>query len=201
MQTHLFSEEELDRFNELLTVDMTDFNCGELCAPDNGGKPRCCDSCHVIPLVYRDELTIDKARSEKAGLKPVWREVPPEEVVEMELPLTLNSRIERYATCNYAPACPRERRALICRTYPFIPYYDENEQLVGLTYNFLDEGKCPLVGRTDITYNEAYIRNALVVWSELVARNPEERELYIYESKELRKRFVEGGDTLPVFLP
>lgn len=186
------TNEKLAYFYDLLSPDMYDFNCAELCAVKNGGEPYCCDSRHVIPLLYRDEIRWDR----ECGVH-IWQTLNGEEVAKLELPLEVEPELEVYATCRYAPECPRKERALICRTFPFLPYFDENDELAGLTYNFFVEGKCPLVGRMDLKPNADYLENSCQYWQELLEIFPEDKALYTFESKEIRKRFA-GGE-LPVF--
>ncbi len=190
------TDEKIEYFHQLLSPDMTDFNCGELCAPKNNGQPFCCDSKNVIPLLYRDEMRWDKQHGDG-----IWRMLYGEEIAELDLPLCVDPEVEVYAVCTCAPNCPRDKRALICRTFPFLPYFNENGKLEGLTYNFFEEGKCPLVGRADITLNPEYVKNACIFWQEILEIFPDDKELYIYESADRRRIFAEHGKELPIFRP
>lgn len=188
------TNEKLEHFYKLLSPEMTNFNCGELCAPLNGGEPFCCDSKNVIPLLYRDEIRWDKECGNK-----IWDVLHGEEIAELDLPLCVDPEVEVYATCKCAPDCPREKRSLICRTFPFLPYFNKNGELEGLTYNFFEKGKCPLVGRSDIELNPEYIKNSCIFWEELLEIFPEDRELYIDESADRRKQFAEAEKEMPIF--
>lgn len=190
------TNEKLKQFYQLLSPEMLDFNCGELCAAQNNGKPFCCDSKSVIPLLYRDEIRWDKECGDK-----IWTTLCGEEIAELELPLCVDPEVEVYATCDCASRCPREKRSLVCRTFPFLPYFNKKEELDGLTYCFTEENRCPLVGRNDLKLNPEYVKNSCSFWKELLEIFPEDRELYIEESKELRERFIKQGKKLPIFRP
>ena len=62
-----------DRFD----APVTDFDCGQLCAPLNDGIPVCCHGESVIPVLYKGEL---KMLLERSDLWSRW--VPQDDEVE-----------------------------------------------------------------------------------------------------------------------
>ena len=95
--------------------------------------------------------------------------------------------------------CDRTRRALVCRVFPFEPHCDPNGKMIGLAYNYTPEIPCPLRRRRKNIYNPAYLRNAMIVWRDILDIFPEEKELYIEESRKLRRRFKRLGRRVPIF--
>jgi len=186
------TDRRLRRWYRLLSVRMTEFDCGTLCAPDNDGSPYCCDRGQVVPVLYRDELCWHRRRSR------FWRRSKPRTPEEKKLAAEIIDDVV-LADCPGVAGCRRSLRALVCRTFPFEPHLDEDGRLFGITYQYSVEAECPLVGRPRRTYNAAYIRNALIFWNEALDVFPEEREMYIAESRKLRRRFRKQGRRIRVF--
>jgi len=186
------TDRRLRRWYRLLSVRMTRFDCGTLCAPANDGIPYCCDRDQVVPLLYRDELRWHRRRSR------FWRRSKPRTRHAKKLAAEIVDDVV-LADCPGVAGCRRGLRALVCRTFPFEPHLDDDGRLLGITYQYSVEAECPLVGRPRRTVNEAYIGNALTFWSEVLDVFPEEREMYTAESKKLRRRFQKSGRRVQVF--
>ena len=177
----------------LLSVPIADFDCGGLCAPRNNGIPYCCDPDMSIPLLFRDELRWHCKRG------PYWREMPRDKPDERKLAEKSNSWKDVLALCPGVKQCDRNKRALMCRTFPFEPHCDTKGHVLGLAYNYTPQIPCPLRRRRTNIYNPDYLRAAIRFWTELLDIFPEEKALYIDESKKLRRRFRRLGRRVPLF--
>jgi len=184
---------KLQSLYRLMSAPMADFDCGTLCAPRNNGVPFCCDPDMSVPLLFRDELRWHRRHGN------FWREMPLDEPDRRRLAEQCNDRNEVLALCPGIRKCDRRKRALVCRVFPFEPHCDPRGRILGLVYNYTPEIPCPLRRRRKNIYNPEYLRNAIMFWKEIMEIFPEERDLYIKESKKLRRRFRRLGRRVPVF--
>lgn len=192
MKKHWISEAELERFYRLMSVRMVGFDCGQLCAPGNGGVPCCCEPGHAVPILYRDEYRWHKRQSR------FWRKFKVRSRADRELKESLHKSYVP-AACRGSAECQRTRRALVCRTFPFEPHLDDDGNVVGITYQYEHAHFCPLVGKPKSTFNPLYIRNSVRLWQELLALLPEEKAMYVKESRKLRRKFRKQTRRVHVF--
>lgn len=178
---------------DLLSEPMLDFDCGTLCAAQPGAIPPCCDNTEATPVLFVSELRWQRRQG------PFWRRLPRRTRLWRELAPLLDLRKDTLCRCPGPARCRRERRALVCRTFPFEPHLDPRGNILGLTYNYTGESFCPLIGRTDVTYRPTYIRNAIRYWEIILSRFPEDRDLYTDESRKLRRQFRRQGKPVPLF--
>jgi hypothetical protein len=190
--TPRLTERQVRRFYRLLSVRMTDFDCGALCAPRNGGIPYCCDDTNVVPILFRSEYRMQRRR---AGF---WKRFRPRTRAERRMVDTACD-YNVFCTCPGAAQCRRGRRALVCRTFPFEPHLDPDGQVLGLVYQDETNPGCALNGQPRRLYNPAYIRNAIQFWTELTAAIPEERRLYMAESRKRERRAARTGRPFRLF--
>ena len=184
---------KLEALYRLMSAPMADFDCGELCAPRNDGVPFCCDPDISIPLLFRDELRWHRKRS------PYWREMPRDKPDQRKLAEKCNDWKDVLALCPGIHKCNRKKRALVCRTFPFEPHCDSKGKILGLAYNYTPEIPCPLRRRRKNVYNPDYLHRAIRFWKEIFDIFPEEKALYIEESKTLRRRYKHLGRRVPLF--
>ena len=192
MRKVVLTDAVLSRFYRLLSVPMTDFDCGKLCSPTNDGVPVCCDSRVTYPVLYRDEFRWLRRKShfwKRMSLRnPEARRVAED--------LHENSMLAR---CPGPARCRRRRRAIVCRIYPFEPHLSREGEILGLTFNYDMEDRCALIGKPESTFNVGYIRNSILFWKELLSLLPEEHDLYVDESEKLRRRFARKGRDIDLF--
>lgn len=175
-----------DRFD----APVTDFDCGQLCAPLNDGIPVCCHGESVIPVLYKGELKMLLERTE------LWSRWVPQDEEERELEEDHDEFA--LATCKGVQHCERDNRSLNCRTFPLFPYFDHDDELAGLVYDYeAAEGKCPLVEMPQVV-TVRYIEQALEFWAALAAGDERERKHYLDESATLRRRFGREREPVPV---
>jgi hypothetical protein len=186
------SDKQLRRFYRLLSVRMTDFDCGKLCAPGNEGIPHCCDPDSVVPLLYRDEYRWHRKRG------TFWRRMKAKTAEDRRL-MAGAYRYNVFARCPGPAECKRSLRALVCRVFPFEPYVDDGGKVLGLVYQEERKDRCALIGRPRRSYNPRYLANAVTFWQEVLDLLPKERKLYIEESRKRDRRVRRKGKTLQLF--
>jgi len=191
--TTTLSDKKLEELYALLSVPMIDFDCGKECAPMNGGLPFCCDEKATVPLIFWDEL---RWHQRDGGF---WRRMPKRGKVARDLADKCEDEFEVLAVCPGAAKCIRDKRALICRTFPLEPHCDSLGRVLGLTYDYSEDLQCPLVGREDVTFNPIFIRNCIRFWREILRLMPLQKRLYTRESLKLRRKFRKQGRKVPLF--
>ena len=75
----MFTPAQIEELLATLTVPVTEIDCGTLCAPDNDGVPICCDKSRIVPVLYKKEYQVLRARSD------LWRPFRPETEQQREL--------------------------------------------------------------------------------------------------------------------
>jgi hypothetical protein len=186
------TERQVRRFVRLLSVSMTDFDCGALCAPHHGGIPYCCNTTNVVPILFRTEYGMHRRRD------GFWTRFRPRTKAERRM-IEEACDYNVFCTCPGPAGCRRSRRALVCRTFPFEPHLDTGGRVMGLAYQDETNPGCPLNGKPSRLYNPAYIRNAIRFWMELTAAIPEERRLYMAESRKRERRALRTGRPYRLF--
>jgi len=186
------TERQLQRFYRMLSARMTDFDCGKHCAQQNDGVPYCCDQERVVPLLFKDEYKWHRKQGS------FWRKMPIQ--TKSDERLVRNScSYNIFAMCPGFQNCRRTLRALICRMFPFEPFLDDKGCVLGLVYQSGENEGCSLVGKPQRIYNPKYIDNCIRVWQELVDIFPEEKDMYIRESRKLRYQVAQMGESVNFF--
>jgi len=183
------SQQQVRRFHRLLSVRMTDFDCGKLCAPGNKGVPICCDCERVVPVLFRAEWKWLRKQGK------LWKRMPVKTKVDRKMVKKVVD-YSLYCVCKGPAACRRGQRAIVCRTFPFEPFVDGNGSVRGLVFQSQKRKKCPLVTYPRSAFNDRYVRNAVRFWQELIDAIPEERELYMRESRKHKRRAARKGRPL-----
>jgi hypothetical protein len=166
---------------------MVDFDCGRLCNGAGGGIPICCNSSRFHPLLYTEELKW--LREHK---KADWRPSKPRTSRERKTAAALSDHLV-FADCPGIQNCNRDHRALVCRMFPFEPHVDDSGKVVAIAFVTEDPGMCPLVEMPRSTFQTKYIRASMKAWQRLIDKYPEERELYICESRKRERRALRKG--------
>ncbi len=191
----LISDKELEWLYSLLDVPMTEFDCGQLCAPERDDVPPCCDSLKTVPVLYKDEFVWHR----KHGT--FWRQLNEDDSVYNEFCSLIDADdYEQFAVCPGVNKCERDKRSLVCRTYPFEPFISEEGALIGLTFNMEEIEVCPLISSKEFSLNPAYISNSLIYWDFIFQRFPDQFELYMESSDDLREK-VKEDVSIRLFTP
>jgi hypothetical protein len=188
------NEALLKKFYRLLSVRMLDFDCGTLCAPENGGIPKCCENDNVVPVLFHEEYHWHRERGK------FWKRASKRNP-EVKKFIDESETYYVFANCPGPSGCRRSMRSFNCRIYPFEPYVNRQGDVEGLMYAEGDKDTCPLIGRPARLYNPKYIANSIRFWSELFEIYPEEKEMYIRESRKRRRRTERKGKRFKVIRP
>ncbi len=184
------------RFYDGFDAPVTDFDCGQKCAPHNpNGKPFCCDICHAVPVAFRQEWDYLQPRTD------LWHEWRGDECAcEPVDPQTLQEQTPEHLTllaCLGPAQCRREFRASSCREFPFFPYITASDRFIGLAYEWEFEEKCWLISNL-ATVTAAYRAQFIRTYDELFARWPDEYESYYATSEEMRAHFSAERRRIPI---
>jgi hypothetical protein len=186
------TEKQLERFYRLLSVKMTEFDCGTFCAPKNDGIPFCCENEFVTPLLFHEEYRWHRQKS------TFWRRASLKNK-DIKKMVDESASYYVYSFCPGSGACQRTKRSIVCRTFPFEPQVDKQGKVLGLVYINSGSENCSLIGQPQKIYNPKYIANSIKFWQELLDLYPPEKELYIDESRKRERRYKRKGKKLKIF--
>ena len=186
------TDQQLERFYRILSVPMTDFDCGSYCTPQNNGVPYCCDQENLVPVLFKDEFKWNRKKG------AFWEKMPVQTKSDKRL-IKDSCSYNIFAMCPGPQNCRRTLRALVCRLFPFEPFLDHMGCVIGLVYQNGENECCSLFGRPQQIYNQTYIRNCIQVWQELVNIFPEEKDMYIRESRKRKRDAARTGKPVRFF--
>lgn len=169
---------------------LSKFDCGQYCAPHNGGQPVCCSTTHCIPVVRRDEWKFLESRTD------LWHKYKPQTNAEKKIKDELPRDI-LLIECKGAALCERENRSLSCRAFPFFPYITKEYEFVGLTYYWHFEDLCWVVSNMQIVEPE-FVREFVSTFELLFRRIPGELEVFRDYSATMRRAFSRMKRTIPM---
>jgi hypothetical protein len=175
-----------------LEAPICSINCGLLCAPYNGGVPRCCINNHHEPVLFTSELAWLATKTDLWRLKPLCTEADRKEAELIEDYI-------KYAFCKGIDSCERPYRSLTCRFFPLEPYFEPGKKFAGLTFIYRARHECPLIDHPTVLINQTYVDQAIDVWNEIFARFPREVECYIGVSRGLRMTMGRLNKRIKVF--
>ena len=167
------------------------FDCGEKCAPYNGGVPVCCDTGHSVPTAYTEEWVYLQENTD------LWHPWAPEDGA-------LYDRLAGEAgpdliliECQGAARCQRDFRSLVCRAFPFFPYIDSQGNFLGLATYWEYEDRCWVISNLDrVTdaFRAAFVR----AHERLFELKPEEVGAFAAQSNRMRSVFSEEDRSIPL---
>ncbi|TGK00269.1 hypothetical protein EHQ53_09805 [Leptospira langatensis] len=188
------TEDEIQYYYSLLQEEITEYNCGSLCAPSNGGIPVCCQSDNALPALYKAEYEMLSKRTD------LWKAYVPMTREEKKDFAEYDHRKITFCECKGVAHCERENRSISCRTFPLEPYLDTRGVLVGLVFMHEFKNKCPLTSLPkDI--RQDFIDNHFLFWEKLLFRVESEYEVYTESSKAYRRRRKRTGVDFPILYP
>ncbi|MEG9861221.1 MAG: hypothetical protein V6Z81_01750 [Parvularculales bacterium] len=165
-------------------------DCGQFCAPLNGGTPVCCDTGNAIPVVDKAEWHLLKSRTD------LWRRFKPFDAASREVVDDLAS-VCRAIECKGAAFCERENRSLACRAFPFFPYFTKQKELVGLSYYWTFADRCWVMSNLHIV-EPRFVRELITAYEYMFARDDDERDAFINQSVSIRRIFSRRRKSFPV---
>lgn len=166
------------------------FDCGQKCAPHNGGSPVCCSTDHAVPLVDKTEFALLRSRSD------LWRPYEPTDAAGREIVRDMHKDC-RAVECKGAAHCERDNRSMSCRGFPFYPYMTRDDELVGLAYFWAFEDRCWIISNLQVVDRD-FVRECLAAYELLFAHDPEERDANREEGAYMRRTFSRWNRIIPL---
>jgi rSAM/selenodomain-associated transferase 1 len=188
---HRILEKQVKRFQRLLSVNMIDFDCGKLCSPDNDGVPACCENESCVPILFQEEYKLHRQKSN------FWKRAPRTKEIKEYI-----KECEDYYVFSHCPGpekCVRSKRSFNCMTFPFEPHISKDGMVLGLSYVNNKDVECRLIDMPKGTYNPEYISNSIKFWEWLFQYYPEEKEMYMDESRKRERRSKRSGKKFKIF--
>jgi len=93
--------------------------------------------------------------------------------------------------------CHRDHRTLVCRAFPFFPYFDSYGKFLGLSVYSEYADRCWVISNLQIVRHE-YKVQFIETYEKLFAHLPEERKGFQYHSAEMRRTFQSRRQTIPL---
>jgi hypothetical protein len=178
------------RVFDTFTAPISRFDCGQKCAPHNGGKPYCCSTKNAVPILDQDEYALLRSRSD------LWHEFTPINAPGRKLVAAL-PRSCLGAECKGAEFCERENRSLSCRSFPFVPYVTKERLVPGLTYHWGFEHFCWVINHLEVATLE-FVRECLAAYEAIYAEDPSEFEGHFDNSAAMRRQFTRWNRLIPL---
>jgi hypothetical protein len=185
-----FSPQDFRTLYDRFEAPITRLDCGKKCAPYNGGVPFCCDTQHAVPTAYRAEWVYLQQNTD------LWHLWEPEDTGE-------KSRLAQEAgnliliECQGHQACQRGYRSLVCRAFPFFPYFDSTGRLLGLSYYWDYEDRCWVLSNLQVV-SHTYLEQFSAAYRAVFAAEPGERENFMHHSQEMRRIFRTKRRAIPL---
>ena len=165
-------------------------DCGEQCAPLNGGTPVCCDTENAIPIMQVAEWKHLRTRSK------MWRNFKPHDAATLHITEELADSCKA-AECRGVKKCERDNRSLACRTFPFFPYFSKDGEILGLSYYWSFEDRCWVISNL-ASVKQDFIDEFLKAFEILFADDQEERDVYVAYSATMRRVFSRWKRPIPL---
>ncbi len=172
------------------TAPVSRFDCGQKCAPHNGGSPVCCSADHAVPIVDKAEYTLLKSRTD------LWHDYKPNDASGRKIVAELHESCEA-VECKGVRFCERDNRSMSCRAFPFFPYFTRERQLIGLGYYWDFEDRCWIISNLQVVDRE-FVREFLAAYEILFAADEDERQGMIDHSASMRRVFTRRNQIIPL---
>lgn len=143
-------------------VSPVDYDCGELCGC------ACC-TCEELPPDAEDfsmGMYLMPGEEKLFTMKEDWLIWTRERAEDYEFPDSWKGSVF-FVRCKTPPSCPRHMRPLQCRTYPLMPFIDENEELRLILSCAETPYICPLIS-DEIRLEKRFCQATYTVWKRLI---------------------------------
>ncbi|MBR5048572.1 MAG: hypothetical protein IKX74_02845 [Erysipelotrichaceae bacterium] len=165
--------------------EILDFDCGLLCSA------ACCrpDGCYDEAVINEDYLLENDDEEmgiflfpgeEKMSLPRDWQSSSLEDAQAMGFPASWEAVC--FVSCGGKKFCQRHKRPMQCRTFPFCPHLNENNELSLIYYPDELPYRCPIIEER-IPVNKAYLKDLLEAW-QLMLEDPRIYELVREDSRQ-----------------
>ncbi|HUN22080.1 MAG TPA: hypothetical protein PK299_02985 [Anaerolineales bacterium] len=164
------------------TAPITQFDCGQFCAPlSHNGEPFCCSTHNIIPVADVEEWDFLQKHTD------LWRLYVAPNAVSQAVADSAGEGLVALQ-CKGHWHCQRDFRTLACRAFPFFPYITRQREFIGLSYYWEYEDVCWVLSHLQRV--EADFRSQFVAtFDELFQHQPSEKSDYLYQSQQMRRAF------------
>jgi hypothetical protein len=177
----LIAPDDFRQIYDLFQASISRFDCGQKCAPLNGGEPVCCSTQHAVPVVQKVEWELLKSRTD------MWTRFKPYDRATRQIVKEIGSSCAA-VECRGARFCERDNRSLACRAFPFFPYIDRAGKFIGLAYYWDFEDRCWVISNMQIVEAE-FLKDFVKAFELLFERDPEEYDNFKSHSASMRRVF------------
>jgi hypothetical protein len=181
---------DFDRLYKAFESSISRYDCGRFCAPLNGGSPVCCSVEHAIPVVQKAEWQLLKGRTD------LWRKFKPFDKASQDIVDDLADDCAAIE-CKGARSCERENRTLACRSFPFFPYIDRSNELIGLSFYWDFADRCWVISNLAIVERE-FVKEFVDAYEFLFFKDREEFDAYREHSIAMRRVFSRWKRPIPI---
>ncbi len=176
---------------------ITGLDCGGQCAAHNpNGKPFCCDICHAVPAVYRQEW---EYLEKSTDLWHAWRgdecETSPKNEYDQLSDETPQGML--LLACLGPVKCQRQYRGLSCRQFPFFPYITADFRFIGLACEWEFENTCWVISNLGAV-TETYRQQFVASHDRLFSFSQDAFDSYQLYSERLRERCISLRRRIPL---
>lgn len=166
-------------------------DCGLKCAPYNHGIPYCCDTSHAVPSARHEEWTFLEPNTD---LWHVWLGTDPTEAEQLREEAGSDTVL---LECLGYEQCQRGFRTLVCRAFPFFPYFNGAGEMIGMSYYWDYEDRCWVISNLGKVSRE-YQTQFLHTYEAFFDLYPDERTTFIQNSEVMREVFTESEQEIPL---
>ncbi len=166
-------------------------DCGQKCAPHNGGVPYCCDTCHSVPTAYLGEWAYLQSSTD---LWHIWEVEDAKETRRLKKEAGAKLVL---LECLGHEHCQRDFRTLVCRAFPLYPYINASGVFLGLSYYWDYWERCWVISNLDRVSDE-YRCEFIATFEKLFALLPDARRAFANFSAEVRQVFSLENSGIPL---
>lgn len=163
------------------SASLSKFDCGRFCAPLNGGEPVCCSVENAVPVMEKAEFKFLRSRSD------LWRRFYPKKADDRAIVDDLPDSCMA-AACKGARFCERDNRSIACRSFPFYPYMDKDDRVLGLATYWIFEDRCWVISNMAIVERD-FVKEFIAAYEYLMAQDKGEFETFRWQSAQHRRVF------------
>lgn len=190
----MFSENSLDfcTLYSQFQAPITEFDCGQFCAPYNEHRvPFCCDIRHTVPTAYRLEWAYLQKETN------LWQRFQANNIEEIRRLENITPPGQVLLTCLGHQLCQRDFRTITCRSFPFFPYIDQQNEFIGLSYYWEYEDRCWVISNLGLITQD-YLDQFMAAYDLILDARLDEKENYRHHSIIMRRSFGRRHRSIPL---
>jgi len=166
------------------------FDCGQKCAPLNGGSPVCWSTENAAPGVHRVEFDLLKSRTD------LWSKFKPYDYATRQIVEELTPECMAIH-CKGARHCERDNRTIACRGFPFYPYITRQREFVGIGTYWVFEDRCWMMSNLEIV-DAKFVEEFAATYEALFVKDPSEFKTYVEFSASARRVYSRWKREIPL---